>query len=248
MSRFFRTGPLFVLMIAVASCGGDGEEAVPDETGRAATERLGGGVDSESAESENPLLNPTTEAMNETAPDVFSARFETSKGSFTVEVTRELAPFGADRFYNLVQNGFFDEARFFRVLEGFVAQFGISGDPQVSTVWRQQAIPDDPVQGSNARGTVTYAMAGPNTRTTQIFINYADNTRLDDMGFAPFGRVVDGMEVVESLYGGYGEGAPQGRGPSQARIQAEGNAYLEAEFPQLDYVERAYVVGAGDRD
>ncbi|UCG76155.1 MAG: peptidylprolyl isomerase [Gemmatimonadota bacterium] len=184
--------------------------------------------------------------MNQTAPDVFQALFETSKGDFTVEVVREWAPNGADRFYNLVRNGFYDGVRFFRVLDGFVAQFGISGDPAVSTVWRERAMADDAVAGTNARGTVTYAMAGPNTRTTQVFINYRDNSQLDDMGFAPFGRVVSGMEVVDALHAAYGEGAPRGSGPNQARIQAEGNAYLESEFPDLDFVQRATIV-EGDK-
>jgi peptidyl-prolyl cis-trans isomerase A (cyclophilin A) len=249
MSRFNRRGlPVLALAMAVAACASENGGGASDETGVASTEQPTGSAEFEAAGSANPLLNPASEAMNATAPDVFQAIFETSKGSFTVEVQRELAPNGADRFYNLVQNGFFDQVRFFRVLEGFVAQFGIASDPQVSAVWRQQAIADDPVQGTNARGSFTYAMAGPNTRTTQIFINFADNSRLDGMGFAPFGLVVEGMDVVDSLYGGYGEGAPQGRGPSQARIQAEGNAYLEADFPELDFVERAYVLGADNED
>jgi peptidyl-prolyl cis-trans isomerase A (cyclophilin A) len=190
----------------------------------------------------SPLFNPRSEAMNQTAPATFKAKFETSKGDFIVEVQRDWAPHGADRFYNLVKHGFYDEVRFFRVISGFMAQFGISGDPEVSAVWREQRIPDDPVKQSNKRGFITYATAGPNTRTTQLFINYGDNSRLDRMGFAPFGRVTEGMEVVDQLYAGYGEGAPQGKGPSQARIQAEGNAYLNKDFPQLDYIKRATIV------
>jgi peptidyl-prolyl cis-trans isomerase A (cyclophilin A) len=188
----------------------------------------------------NPLLNP--DALTERAPDVFRVRFETSKGTFVVEVHRAWAPQGADRFYNLVKNGYYDGVRFFRVLEGFVAQFGIHGDPRVNAAWRGKAIPDDPVVESNVRGTLSFAMAGPHTRTTQVFINLGDNARLDGMGFAPFGRVVEGMEVVDALYAGYGEGAPRGAGPNQARIQAEGNAYLDREFPQLDYVTIATLV------
>lgn len=179
--------------------------------------------------------------MNQTAPATFKAKFETSKGDFIVEVQRDWAPNGVDRFYNLVQNGFYDNVRFFRVISGFMAQFGISGDPKVSAVWREQRIPDDPVKQSNTRGFITYATAGPNTRTTQLFINYGDNSRLDQMGFAPFGRVTEGMQVVDQLYAGYGEGAPQGRGPNQGRIQAEGNDYLVKEFAQLDYVRRATI-------
>jgi len=179
---------------------------------------------------------------NDAAPAKFRARFETSAGDFVVEVHRDWAPNGADRFYSLVKSGYYDGARFFRVLSGFMAQFGIHRDPQVSAVWRERRIPDDPVRQSNTRGMVSFATAGPNTRTTQAFINYRDNSMLDGQGFAPFGRVVEGMEIVDRLYAAYGEGAPQGRGPDQGRIQAEGNAYLEREFPKLDYVKRATVV------
>lgn len=180
--------------------------------------------------------------MNETAPDIFQTRFETSKGDFVIEVHRDWAPRGADRFYNLVRNGFYDDVRFFRVIEGFMVQFGISGDPRTGAVWREQAISDDPVVESNRRGYVTYAMGGPNTRTTQVFINFADNTRLDGAGFAPFGEVVEGMDVVDQLYSGYGEGAPSGAGPAQPRIQAEGNEYLDRDFPNMDRVVRASIV------
>ncbi|MGH7699737.1 MAG: peptidylprolyl isomerase [Gemmatimonadales bacterium] len=175
------------------------------------------------------------------AADTFRARFETSEGDFVIEVHRDWAPLGADRFHELVSSGYYDGARFFRVLPGFVAQFGIHGDPQVAAAWRERRIADDPVRESNARGTVTFATGGPDTRTTQVFINYADNGRLDAMGFAPFGRVVEGMDVVDRLHAGYGEGAPRGPGPDQSRIQAEGNAYLEREFPELDYVRRAAI-------
>jgi peptidyl-prolyl cis-trans isomerase A (cyclophilin A) len=186
--------------------------------------------------------HPTTAAMAARAPATFRARFETSKGDFVIEVQRDWAPFGADRFYNLVKSGYFDGARFFRVIPGFMAQFGIHGDPHVSAVWRGATIPDDPVRQHNTRGMVSFATAGPGTRTTQLFINFADNSRLDGMGFAPFGRVAEGMEVVDRLHGGYGEGAPGGRGPDQGRIQAEGNAYLERQFPELDQVKRATIV------
>jgi peptidyl-prolyl cis-trans isomerase A (cyclophilin A) len=191
---------------------------------------------------ESPLLKPQSPIMNRMAPTTFKVRFETSKGDFIVEVQRAWAPQGADRFYNLVKNGFYDGARFFRVISGFMAQFGINGDPKVSALWREQRITDDPVQQSNTRGFISYAMAGPNTRTTQLFINYGDNSRLDQRGFAPFGRVIEGMEVVEQLYAAYGEGAPQGRGPSQARIQQEGNAYLNGNFPNLDYIKKATLI------
>jgi peptidyl-prolyl cis-trans isomerase A (cyclophilin A) len=185
------------------------------------------------------LSNPS--ALRETAPATYKARFETNKGTFVVDVTRDWAPNGADRFYNLVKNGFFDGVRFFRVLDGFMAQFGINGDPKVSAQWREARIPDDPVKQSNRRGFITYAMAGPNTRTSQVFINYGDNSALDRQGFAPFGQVSSGMNVVDSLYKGYGEGAPRGQGPEQGRIQMEGNAYLTKSFPQLDYVKKATI-------
>jgi peptidyl-prolyl cis-trans isomerase A (cyclophilin A) len=178
-----------------------------------------------------------------TAPAVFKAKFVTTKGDFTVEVHRDWAPLGADRFYNLVKTGFFTDIAFFRVVKGFMVQFGIHGDPKVSAEWKHASIQDDPVgKASNTKGMVTFAMAGPNTRTTQIFINYADNARLDGMGFPPFGKVVDGMKTVDAIEGMYGEGAPQGRGPSQGRIQSEGNTYLKASFPQLDYIKSASIV------
>jgi cyclophilin family peptidyl-prolyl cis-trans isomerase len=143
--------------------------------------------------------------------------------------------------YNLVKNGFFDNVRFFRVIGGFMAQFGIHGDPGISAAWRNARIPDDPVKQSNKRGYITFATAGPGTRTTQVFINLVDNGTLDAQGFAPFGRVVSGMKVVDKLYDGYGEGAPHGRGPDQSRVQMEGNAYLEKSFPKLDYIKTASI-------
>ena len=153
------------------------------------------------------LDNPA--ALKEQAPAVYRVDFDTSKGAFVVEVHRDWAPNGADRFYNLVKNGFYDDARFFRVVEGFMVQFGVNGDPKVSAVWREARIKDDPVRISNKRSFVTFATAGPNTRTTQVFINFGDNSNLDRMGFAPFGQVVSGMKVVEALYSGYGDDAPQ---------------------------------------
>lgn len=186
--------------------------------------------------------NPPSTVPNDAAPATFRARFETTAGDFVIEVQRDWAPLGADRFYNLVKSGYYDGVRFFRVISGFMAQFGIHGDPRVSAVWSERRIPDDPVRESNTRGLVSFATAGPNTRTTQLFINYANNRGLDGMGFAPFGRVVEGMEVVDRLFAAYGEGAPRGRGPDQGRIQAEGNAYLEREFPKLDSVTRATIV------
>jgi peptidyl-prolyl cis-trans isomerase A (cyclophilin A) len=185
------------------------------------------------------LLNPA--ALNEQAPPVYKVKFDTSKGAFVVEVHRDWAPIGADRFYNLVKNGFYDDDRFFRVIEGFMVQFGISGNPQVSAQWENANLKDDPVTQSNKPGMITFATRGPNSRTTQVFINYNDNERLDTMGFAPFGQVTSGMSVVQSLYGGYGEGAPRGAGPSQPRMQADGNSYLTSQFPKLDYITKATI-------
>lgn len=179
------------------------------------------------------LRNPAS--MTAKAPEQFNVVFETSKGKFTVEVHRSWAPKGADRFYNLVRGGFYDENRFFRIVPNFVVQFGLPADPVVSAVWQTANIPDDPVTQTNGVGYLTFATAGPNTRTTQLFINLVDNARLDGMGFAPFGKVIDGMPVVNSLYAGYGER------PNQGMITQQGNAYLKSQFPNLDYVVRATV-------
>jgi peptidyl-prolyl cis-trans isomerase A (cyclophilin A) len=171
------------------------------------------------------------------APETFLARFTTTKGDFVVEVHRSWAPNGADRFYNMIKLGLFDDTRFFRAIEGFMVQFGIPGDPQVTAKWRDANIPDDPVTQSNLRGYVTFAQTGrPNSRTTQVFVDYRNNTRLDSAGFTPFGKVIQGMDVVDSLYKGYGEGAPDGDGPNQSLIQSQGNEYLDREFPKLDRI------------
>ena len=183
----------------------------------------------------------TPALAQEQAPGSYKVQFDTSKGTFEVQVTRAWAPQGADRFYNLVKSGFYDNVRFFRVISGFMVQFGISGDPKVMAGWRDKPIKDDPVTQSNKRGYITFAMAGPNTRTSQVFINFVDNTNLDRMGFAPFGRVIAGMNVVDKLNAEYGEGAPRGRGPDQGRMQREGNAYLAKDFPRLDYVKKATI-------
>jgi peptidyl-prolyl cis-trans isomerase A (cyclophilin A) len=185
------------------------------------------------------LANPA--ALTEKAPASYKARFDTSKGVVVVDVRREWSPNGADRFYNLVKNGFYDDTRFFRVVSGFMVQFGINGDPRIAGAWRMAGIKDDPVKQSNKRGYITFATAGPNTRTTQVFINFADNAGLDGQGFSPFGQVTSGMNVVDALYSGYGEGAPRGRGPDQGRIQQEGNEYLTRDFPRLDYVKKATI-------
>jgi peptidyl-prolyl cis-trans isomerase A (cyclophilin A) len=179
--------------------------------------------------------------MTAAAPALYEVVFETSRGEFVVEVDREWAPRGADRFFNLVRFGFYDGAAFFRVLPGFIAQFGIPTLPVLSAVWRDQPIQDDPLRQSNVRGTLSFATRGPNTRTHQVFVNLRDNANLDFAGFTPFGRVIRGMEVVDSLYAGYGEGPPGGAGPDQTRIQQEGAAYLQREFPRLDVIQRARV-------
>jgi len=165
--------------------------------------------------------------LTATAPESFQVQFDTTKGKFTVEVTRSLSPIA-----------------FFRVIPGFMCQFGIHGDPAVSAKWRDANIADDPVKGSNTRGTITYADAGPNTRSTQFFINFGDNVRLDSMGFSPFGKVIAGMDVVDKINSEYGEGAPQGMGPDQGRIQMQGNAYLKKDFPNLDYIKSVSIVPA----
>ena len=179
------------------------------------------------------LMNPGK--LNAEAPATYDVKFETSKGNFVVKVTRELSPIGADRFYNLVKNGFYDDVRFFRVVPNFVVQFGMNGDPGVGKVWQEARIKDDPVKGSNTKGTITFATSGPNSRTTQVFINLKDNARLDGMGFSSFGTVTEGMDVVEKLHSGYGES------PQQGQITAQGNAYLDKQFPQLDKVLKATI-------
>ena len=188
------------------------------------------------------LLDPTLPEWSQTAPAEFKVKFSTSKGDFTVLAVREWSPRGVDRFYCLAKNGYYDDVRFFRVIPGFMAQFGIHGDPNVNAAWKNTTIQDDPVVQSNTRGMLSYAMRGPNTRTVQIFVNFDDkNARLDGMKFSPFAKVIEGMEVVDKLYNGYGEGAPSGNGPNQMKVQAEGNAYLNAEFKELDYVKTARI-------
>ena len=197
-------------------------------------------VGAEQAAARKALMNPA--ALKAEAPAAYKVKFDTSVGVFVVQVTREWAPHGADRFFNLVKNGFYNDARFFRAIPNFMVQFGINGDPAISAVWRNAQIPVDPVKQSNKRGFITYAMgASPSTRTTQVFINFRNNTNLDSMGFAPFGEVVEGMDVVDKISTVYGEGAPRGQGPEQGRVQSEGNAYLIKSFPKLDYIKTATV-------
>ena len=169
-------------------------------------------------------------------PEVYKVKFETSCGDFVIEVNREWAPKGADRFHELVEMGFYDECRFFRVVPGFMVQFGINGNPKVQKDWRDANIDDDKVTQSNKKGYITFATSGENSRTSQVFINYEDNSFLDSKGFAPFGKVVEGMDVVEKIYSGYGEK------PNQGSIQSQGNAYLSKSFPKLDYIKKASIV------
>jgi peptidyl-prolyl cis-trans isomerase A (cyclophilin A) len=185
------------------------------------------------------LLSPP--AADERAPDEFTVVVETTKGEIEMRVHRAWSPKGADRFYTLVRLGYYDDVAFFRVVEGFMAQIGIHGNGQVNAAWRMNRIEDDPAAGqSNTRGRVSFATSGPNSRTTQFFINFGNNANLDSMGFTPFAEVTS-MDVVDRLYAGYGEGAPGGRGPSQGRLQSEGNTYLRSEFPQLDYIRTARI-------
>jgi peptidyl-prolyl cis-trans isomerase A (cyclophilin A) len=173
------------------------------------------------------------------APETFKVQFETSKGNFTIAVTRKWSPLGADRFYNLVRAGFFTDVIFFRVVPDFVVQFGIHGNPKFAGKWLEANIDDDTVVASNKRGYITYAKSSaPNSRSTQLFINLKDNTRLDQMGFSPFGQVVSGMEVVDKLYGGYGEQVTQ----LQGEIAQQGNKFLEKNFPELDKIKKATIV------
>ncbi len=209
-------------------------------------------AEEKTSESSSAASDPATTAdadkkksppAGDEAPAVFDVKFTTTKGDFVIQATRDWAPHGTDRFYKLVKIGYFTDVAFFRNIEGFMVQFGISGDPAVNAKWRTSNIPDDPVKKSNEPGYVTFAQSNAlNSRSTQFFINFGNNSNLDRMRFAPFGRVTEGMDVVKSLYNGYGEGAPRGRGPDQGRVQFEGNAYLKKDFPKLDYIKSASIV------
>jgi peptidyl-prolyl cis-trans isomerase A (cyclophilin A) len=185
---------------------------------------------------------PAAPAKKEAVPGIFHVKLDTSKGVIDIEVHRDWAPAGADHFYELAKSGFYDGARFFRIVRGFVVQFGINGDPKTNALWASGTLPDDPVKQHNVKGTVTYAKPGPNARTTQLFINLDDNRKtLDRQGFAPIGKVVDGMQVVERLYEFYGDMPPSGQGPDPNKIQQQGNEYLDTHFPRLDFIKKASV-------
>ena len=187
------------------------------------------------------LTNPAS--LKEQAPATFNAKFATTAGDFTIQVTRAWSPNGADRFYNLVKNGFFTDASFFRVVPGFIVQFGMNADPKLTDIWQSARIKDDPGSKSNARGTIVFATAGPNTRTTQLFINLANNAPLDRQGFTPFGVITEGMNVVDKLYSGYGEMQELGgHGPNQGPITQGGKAYLDKNFPKLDSIKSATIL------
>jgi peptidyl-prolyl cis-trans isomerase A (cyclophilin A) len=219
--------PLFIL-VGLAACT---EKAAPPPPPAGAT-----------TASSSPLLSPDPAKLAAPAPDSFVVRFTTSRGPFDVKVHRDWAPIGVDHLYYLVAAGFYDNVRFYRVIDGFMAQFGASGDTAVARVWNDRRIMDDPVRHRNERGALTYAQTRePNSRTTQLFINFTGNQQLDGMGFAPLGEVTNGMAVVDSLYHGYGEGAPNGQGPEQDRLGREGNAYLVKAFPKLDYIVTARI-------
>jgi peptidyl-prolyl cis-trans isomerase A (cyclophilin A) len=253
-----------LLVFAIAACSPPVPPAAPEEsTGKSGVQRAAAEAAPAAArplpapEPAQPLaVEPSVDANTDakrqlldpkratlTAPERFTVRFETTQGDLHVDVRRSWSPRGADRFYNLVKLGFYEDVALFRVIAGFVAQTGLHGDPAVNALWRTARIEDDPVAQSNVAGMVSFAMSGTNSRTTQFFINLGNNANLDSMGFSPFGRARE-LDVLAKLHSGYGEGAPGGNGPSQSRIQREGNSYLKAEFPQLDYIKHALIVDA----
>ncbi len=262
MTRWLRTVMMVGLVISLAACSAESEPAADEGGAPAAVEPPPAGAepagDTPPADAPagdasgttggtvNPLMNPADPTMNEMAPASFRVRLTTSKGEVLLELHRAWSPNGVDRVYNIVRDGFYDGVRFFRVIDGFMAQFGIHGDPAIQGRWRNANIVDDPVAESNVRGRLTFAKSGaPNSRSTQLFINYRDNSNLDGMGFSAIGEVVEGMDVIDSLYSGYGEGGPAGSGatgPDQAGIQRRGNEYLAADFPELDFIEKAEIV------
>jgi peptidyl-prolyl cis-trans isomerase A (cyclophilin A) len=188
------------------------------------------------------LLSLLLPAQDPPSPAEFKVKLDTSKGVIVLKITRDWAPKGADRFHALVKGGYYDDCRFYRVLPKFVAQFGINGTPATAAKWKEMPIDDDPVKEKNTRGRLTFAKSGPNSRTTNLFINLKDNTALDASGFAPIGEVVEGLDLADQLFSGYGDGAPKGRGPSQKKIYEEGNALLQKDFKDLDTIKKATLV------
>jgi len=238
---------MLLLALFLTGCSGEAVEAPPEEP---AAERQKEQAPAPEAAPEAGAPSADVQALLEkldpakatkTAPDQFEVVLKTSEGDVVISVNREDAPNGADRLYNLVEMGFYEKVAFFRVIDGFMAQAGMHGTPEVNEQWRNASIKDDPVKLSNNRGTLTFATRGPNSRTTQLFINFKNNENLDGMGFSPVGRVTEGMDVVDSLYSGYGEGQPRGRGPAQQLITLQGNAYLQEKFPELDYIKSAKI-------
>jgi peptidyl-prolyl cis-trans isomerase A (cyclophilin A) len=226
MTRPTRIARLLMVFLATATLGSCGSDD-----------------DSEARVAPNPLLRPAR--FTATSPSSFRAEFQTTVGSFVVEVHRDWAPLGADRFYNLVTGGFFDDTRVYRVVDGFVAQFGLNGDPYVNQVWKTEFLVDDPVSAQNTRGRLSFAKGGRHSRTTELFVNLKDNTQLDAEGFAPIGEVVEGMDVVDRFHAAYGDGPPRGEGPYQAMVEARGNAYLDETFPELTRIVSARLVSPG---
>jgi len=263
MTRRVRWLALATIAASLTGCGGDAADraaetpdaqeeaatgaapaAAPEEAATEAAEAAPATAPESTGGTVNILMNPQDPQLNREAPQTFRVRFTTSKGAVVLELHRDWSPRGVDRFYNLVEAGFYDGVRFFRVIDGFMAQFGINGDPRIQSRWANANIQDEPVVEGNTRGRITYAKSAlPNSRSTQLFINFADNSPLDGQGFAAIGEVVEGMDVVDRLYSGYGEGAPRGGGPDQQLIQQRGNEYLTSDFPDLDYIERAEVIG-----
>ncbi len=225
---------LFPLLLAVCREEAEGPERAPSVADDEAEVALDPG------ESHPALLIPAL--ARDPAPERFQAYFVTTRGTFVLQTERESAPHGVDRLYNLIRIGYFRDVAFYRVVEGFIAQFGVHGDPEINAIWADATIPDDPSRSSNVRGSLSFAQEGPRSRTTQLFINLSDNPGLDSH-FTPIARVVEGMSVVDSLYTGYGELAPQGKGPRPALLNQLGNAYLKRQFPEMDYIERVEMSG-----
>ncbi len=235
MKRKFSSLALLVAASLVGGCGGgEPQEEAPAQEPAPAEQAV---------PADSPLLTPAN--LTETAPETYQVRFETSVGPIVVQVNRAWSPNGADRFYNLVKNGYYDDTRFYRVVEGFMAQFGFKGVPAIDQAWRDAKFPDDPFIQSNRRGTITFAHAGTDTRTTQVFFNFKDNTHLDESGFTPFGEVVEGLDVMDKIYAGYGELPPAGNGPDYAEAWVQGNKYLDENFPEMTKVNTATLVEAG---